>query len=157
MRSLFVLALGLALPLAAGAPAGGENAARPPKDSCVKVRVEVEVRGVLRRAGKGFTVSSRLRVYELYDQAKELPQSSAGRPADVFDLDFSRAGELEELAEALKGREVVVTGMGELRMVDQSRPPGGGDSFGHSAPPPGPTWSLQRIVLVKHLKAAEGK
>ena len=155
MRSPFLLALGFGLVVAAGA-SWADDKAPPPKDSYVKVRVETEVRGLLRKTDKGFAVASRFKVYELYNPLKELPESGGEQRVDVYDLDFTRAKELRELAEALTGKEVIVVGMSELRMVDQLRRPGGGSGLGPN-PFPVPTWSLQNTVLVTGLKSAGGK
>ena len=54
----------------------------------------------------------------------------------------------------IPGKEVVVIGMSELRMVTQKARPGG---FGNGEQPPTPTWSLQRTVLVTGLESAGNK
>lgn len=58
------------------------------------------------------------------------------------------------MAEALKGKEVVVNGTSELRMVEQPRRAGAGSGLGPPAPFPVPTWDLQRTILVTGLKSA---
>ena len=75
--------------------------------------------------------------------------------ATPYSLDFDRAKDLRELAQALNGKEVVVTGMSELRMVAPPRRSSGGDTgAGSPGPFPAPTWSLQRTVLVTGLSGA---
>ena len=138
---------------AAATKAGNEKAPQPAKDSYVKVRVEVEVRGTLNHTDKATTVSARTQAFDVFDEAKEVPGAVGASP---FTLDFAEAKHLRELAEALAGREVVVTGKSELRMV--VLPPraveggtGGQSGFPMYQPP---TWSVQRTVLVTGLKSA---
>jgi len=154
MRSAILLSLGLTLVVAAATPADDKKATPPSKDSYVKVRVEVEVRGVLTYTDKAVTVTARDRVYALYDDARELPD---GASATAYTLDFARAKELRELARAFDGKEVVATGMSELRMVMPPRRAGGETGAGSLGPFPTPTWSLQRTVEVTGLKSAAAK
>jgi hypothetical protein len=155
MRSAILLSLGLTLVVATATPAGDKKDAPPSKDSYVKVRVEVEVRGILRDADKGLTVTARDQTYNLFNDAEEIIDPSR---ATVYILDFARAKDLRELAKVLSGKEVVVTGMSELRMVTQMARPGGTTGVGGSQErPPTPTWSLQRTVLVTGLKSAGTK
>ena len=151
MRSAILLSLGLALVVATATPAGDKKDATPAKDSYVKVRVEVEVRGILWDTDKGLTVTARDQMYNLFNDAEEITDPSR---ATVYTLDFARAKDLRELAKVLSGKEVVVIGMSELRMVTQKARPGG---FGNGEQPPTPTWSLQRTVLVTGLKSAGNK
>jgi hypothetical protein len=160
MRSAILLSLGLALVVATANQADDKTpkeapkqTPQPSKDSYVKVRVEVEVRGVLSHTDKATTVTARYPVFELWDNAKELPDAAA----TPFSLDFDRAKDLRELAQALNGKEVVVTGMSELRMVAPPRLPGGVTGGGTPGPIPGPTWSLQQTVQVTGLKSAGNK
>ncbi len=88
---------------------------------------------------------------DLFNDAEEITDPSR---ATVYTLDFARAKDLRELAKVLSGKEVVVIGMSELRMVTQKARPGG---FGNGQQPPTPTWSLQRTVLVTGLKSAGNK
>jgi len=155
MRSAILWVLGVGLVTAAAVPAGDEKAAHPSKDGYVKVRVEVEVKGVLAATEKSVTVAARDRVYNLFSDAEEIPRE--GVPATVYTLDFVRAKDLRELAKALDGKEVVVTGMSELRMVVQPTRPGGVPGAGSPGPIPAPTWSLQRTVEVTGVKSAAGK
>jgi len=160
MRSAILLSLGVAL-LAATANRADDKTpkeapkepSKPSKDSYVKVRVEVEVRGVLSRTDKATTVTARYPVFELWNDAKELPDAAAV----PFSLDFDRAKDLRELAKVLSGKEVVVTGTSELRMVTQQARPGGTTGGGQLLQFPAPTWSLQRTVLVTGLKSAGAK
>src|SRR5262245_35630595 len=117
MRSLMLFSVALCLLVSTASPAADDKAAQPSKDSYVKVRVEVEVRGVLTASDKAVTVAARDRLYNLFRDADEIPRE--GTPATVYTLDFVRAKDLRELAKALDGKEVVVTGMSELRMVVQ--------------------------------------
>ena len=160
MRSAILPALGIALLVptlnVADDKAPKEvprEAPKPSKNSYVKVRVELEVRGVLSYTDKATTVAARYPVFELWNDAKELPDT----PATLFSLDFDRAKDLRELAQALNGKEVVVTGMSELRMVAPPHRPGGGTGGGTPGPIPGPMWSLQQTVLVTGLKSAGNK
>src|SRR5262249_44645480 len=98
------------------------------------------------------TVAARNRVYDLFSDTREI--SRDGTPATVYTLDFIRAKDLRELAKSFGGKEVVVTGMSELRMVVPPTRPGGGSGAGSPAPFPTPTWSLQRTVEVTGLKLA---
>ena len=155
MRSVILCVLGISLITANVVPAGDEKATLRSKESYVKVRVEVEVRGVLSATEKSVTVAARDRVYNLFSDAEEIPRE--GVPATVYTLDFVRAKDLRELAKALDGKEVVVTGMSELRTVVQPTRPGGVTGAGSQGPIPAPTWSLQRTVEVTGLKSAAGK
>lgn len=155
MRSALLLSLGLNLVAATSTPAGDKKDAQPSKDSYVKVRVEVEMRGVLTASDKTVTVAVRDRVYNLFSDAEEIPR--AGAPATVYTLYFVRAKDLRELATALDGKEVIVTGMSELRMVVQTTRPGGVTGGGSPGPFPAPTWSLLRTVEVTGMKSAAGK
>jgi hypothetical protein len=96
--------------------AGDQKDAQPSKESYVKVRVEVEVRGILRVTEKGAAVIARDRLYHLFDDTEEITDSAR---ATVYDLDFARAKDLRELAKVLSGKEILVTGMSELRQVTQ--------------------------------------
>jgi hypothetical protein len=155
MRSALLLSLGLNLVAATSTPAGNKNDAQPSKDTYVKVRVEVEMRGVLNASDKTVTVAVRDRVYNLFSDAEEIRRE--GAPATVHTLDFVRTKDLRELAKALDGKEVIVTGMSELRMVVQPTPPGRVTSGGSPGPIPVPTWSLLRTVEVTGMKSAAGK
>src|SRR5437660_10960623 len=142
MRSASPVLLGLCLAAAPAAAAGDEKVRQPSIDSYVKVRVEVEARGVLTYTDKAVTVTAQGRGYALYDDARELPD---GRSTTPHTLDFTRAKDLRELARALDGKEVVVTGLSELRLV---MPPGraGGQAGGSPVGFPAPTWNLRRTV-----------
>lgn len=150
---LCVLAAGL---ITATTPVVGEEKALPPsKESYVKVRVEVEMQGILTVTEKAITIAARDRVYNLFNDAEEI--SREGAPATVYTLDFVRAKDLRERAKTLDGKQVVVTGMSELRMVVPRSRPGGETGAGSPGPIPSPTWSLQRTVEVTSLKSAPGK
>lgn len=136
MRSVILLSLGLNLVVAVASRAGDEKDAPLSKDSYVKVRVEVEVRGILRDTDKGVTVTARDQMYNLFNDAEEITDPSK---ATVYSLDFARAKDLRELAKVLSGKEVVVTGTSELRMVTQVALPRGG---GSPERPPTPTWTF---------------
>jgi hypothetical protein len=154
MRSAILLSFGLTLVVAAAIAAGDEKELKPSKDSCVKVRVEVEVRGILQDTDKGAAVTARDQTFNLFNDAEEITDSSR---ATAYVLDFTRAKDLRELAKVLNGKEVVVTGMSELRQVNQKTPPGGTTGAGSPYRPPSPTWSLQRTMLVTGLKSAGDK
>ena len=162
MRSAILLSLGVALLVATTSLADDKTskeapkeASKPSKDSYVKVRVEVEVRGILRDTDKGATVTARDQLYNLFNDAEEITDPSR---ATVYTLDFARAKDLRELTKVLSGKEVVVTGMSELRMVRGHVRQGGTTGVGGSPElPPTPTWSLQRTVLVTGLKSAGTK
>ena len=160
MRSWILFSLGIALLVATTNLADDKTPkvapkepSKPSKDSYVKVRVEVEVRGVLSHTDKATTVTARYPVFELWNDAKELPDAAA----TPFSLAFDRAKDLRELAQALNGKEVVVTGMSELRMVAPPARPGGVTGGGAPGPIPGPTWSLHQTVQVTGLKSAGNK
>lgn len=155
MRSVILCVLVAGLITAPATPAGDEKAPQPSKDSYVKVRVEVEVRGVLTASDKAVTVAARHRVYSLFRDAEEIPRE--GATAMVYTIDFIRAKDLRGLAKSLDGKEVVLTGMSELRMVVQATRPGGETGAGFPGPITAPTWSLQRTVEVTSLKLAAGK
>ena len=154
MRSALFLSLGLTLVAATATPAGDKKDAPPPKDSYVKVRVEVEIRGTLRVTDKGVAIASRNRLYDRFDDSEEITDATS---VTVYRLDFARAKELRERAKLLSGKEVVVTGMSELRMVAQKPRPGGFTGGAPLPPFPSPTWSLQRTVLVTGLVPAGDK
>jgi hypothetical protein len=154
MRPLILTVLALTLASAAVSSAGDKNDTPPSKDSYVKVRVEVEVRGILRDSDKGVMVTARDRLYNRFNDAEEL--TDEGRPT-TYTLDFARASDQRALAKALDGKEVVVIGLGELRMVNQKVRPGGFTGGGPFPQIPTPTWSLQRTVLVTGLKSVAQK
>ena len=161
MKPLTILALAATLLVVADGSAVGQPA--PLKDGYVKVRVEVETRGVLKVTDKEAVILTRYRYYEQNDDKKERPEG-AGTPPHRIELDFARHPELRELAKALDGKEVVLTGLSELRqVVPPPSPPGG---FGPSGFGPGgglgfynygPSWRLQPTVLVTGIKSAPGK
>jgi hypothetical protein len=154
MRSALLLSCGLTLVSMTATLAGDAKEVPPSKDSYVKVRVEVEVRGILRHTDQGGTVTARNRVYNLFNDAEEITDPAR---ATSYALDFARAEKLRELTKTLSGKEVVVTGTSELRLVTQQARPGGSTGFGAPAQPSAPTWSLQRTVLVTALKLAADK
>jgi hypothetical protein len=133
MRSVIHLSIGLCLIVAAAAIAGDENPIQPSKESYVKVRVEVEMRGLLRATDKGITVTARDQMYNLFNDAEEITDASR---ATAYTLDFARAKDLRELAKDLSSKEVVVTGISELRMVTRMSPPGGITGAGGSSQVP---------------------
>jgi hypothetical protein len=156
MRRPAAVALGAILAVTTG-PAR-DATAQPSKDGYLKVRVEVEARGVLKRTEKGAVLLTRYRYYDRFDDAKEVP-AAEGVPPFRVELDFTRAKELRELAKVLDGKEVVVVGMSELRQVVPQPPgPGGATGFTGGMHPGGfgyyqvPGWSLQRTVLVTRLR-----
>jgi hypothetical protein len=164
MRSVILLSAGLVL-LAATSHRAEEKppkeapkvAAKLPKSGHVKVRVEVEIRGTLAVTGKGVTVAAQDRVYNLLHPNEENADHSA---PTTYTLDFSRAKDLRELAKVLDGKEVVVSGVAEVRRYVHApkRGPGGGTGFSGPHPSPFafpvPAWYLQTTVLVASLKSA---
>jgi hypothetical protein len=90
----------------------------------------------------------------VFDDAREVPAAEA---ATAYTLDFAKARDLRELAKVLAGREVVVTGKSELRMVVHPPPPPGGVGGSGFPTYQAPTWSLQRTVLVTGLRSAGEK
>lgn len=151
MRTESLFSLGLILAAVAPLAADEKKDVLPSKESYVKVRVEVEIRGVLRETDKGVTVVAHDRVYKLYNDAEEIENPSRATP---YTLDFAAAKDLRELAKVLNGKEVVVAGKSELRAVMPVVPPGG-HTGGFHGTLPSPTWSLQRTVLVTGLKSAK--
>ncbi len=95
MRYLMILSVRLCLLATADTTAGDEKAPEPSKDGYVKVRVEMEVRGVLSYTDKAVTVTARNRVYALYNDSRELPDAAS---ATAYTLDFARAKDLRALA-----------------------------------------------------------
>lgn len=152
----------LAAALLVAASGSAAQSPSPLKDGYVKVRVEVESRGVLKVTDKEAVVLTRYRYFEQRDDKKEVP-AAEGVPPHRIELDFARHPELRELAKALHGKEVVLTGLSELReVVPPPSPPGGGTGFGPPGGgfgfyPSGPSWRLQPTVLVTGLKSAPGK
>lgn len=151
--------LGVVVYLMAAGPTGeGKTPPQPSKESYFKVLVDVEMRGALAHTDKATTVTARTRAYSRFNDAEEVP--AAAGPT-VFTLDFSDAKDLRELAKALSGREVVVTGKSELRLVTDPTPPRAGGLTGFQPVPfipfPAPTWSVQRTVRVTVLKSAPEK
>src|SRR5579885_1746652 len=102
MRSALLLSVGLTLVIATAIIAGDEKGAQPSKGSYVKVRVEVEIRGILRVTDKGTTVTARDRLYDRFNDSEE---STDAATATVYTLDFSRTKELRELAKVLSSKE----------------------------------------------------
>jgi len=128
----------------------------PPRESAesyAKIRVEVELRGTLHYAAAGSTVTALWRTYELYHDDKEL----RGPAPEPWKLDFRRAKKLQGTIKALDGKEVVLTGQSELRMVMQRLPMGGSGGFGGQNWPPSPTWSVDHSVLVSGVRLADEK
>ena len=160
MRASILLSLSVALLVATANRADDktpkeapEEPFKPSKNSYVKVRVEVELRGVLSHTDKATTVTARYPVFELWNDAKELPDAAAV----PFSLDFDSVKDLRELAKVLSSKEVVVTGTSELRMVTQQARPGGTTGGGQPLQFPALTWSLQRTVFVTGLESAGEK
>jgi hypothetical protein len=168
MRSAILLSMGVALVVAASNLADDKalkNLAddkapkavpQPSKESSVKIRVEVEIRGTLQVDEKGVTVTAQDRVFDWFSPETENPDWT--RPA-VYTLDFARAKDLSELAKLLNGKEVIITAMGEVRRYAQKldRRPGGTGGGQGPAVFPTPFWELRRTVLVTGLKSAESK
>jgi len=130
---------------------------KPSKDSYVKVRVEVEIRGILVENDKGITATAQDRVYNLFQSNEENTEWS--RPV-AYTLDFTRAKELRELAKALNGKEVVVLGMAEVRRYVHAPKVQPGGYSGPNPPAfavPVPAWYLQQTVVVTSLRSAESK
>jgi hypothetical protein len=125
----------------AGAIAAAESNA--PKESYVKVRVDVEARGTLRMTDKGATIKARDRVYDLFNDQKEITDRVL---MTDYALDFKRSPKLLERATDLNGLEVEVTGLSELRMVNTTAGVGAMSR---------PTWNLQRSILVTGLKPVD--
>jgi hypothetical protein len=160
MKSLTLSALTALLTLTAAT--AQEPVPPAVKDGYVKVRVEVEVRGLLKVTDKAAVVFTRYRYFDQRDPAKERPDV-AGVPPYEVPLDFARAPDLRDLAKALDGKEVVVTGLSELRHVVPPPPPPGGVGGSGFGPPGGfgfyqlPSWHLQPGVLVTGLKLVPAK
>jgi hypothetical protein len=164
MKPPILSALAAILTLAAGgAPAQPPDQPPAVKEGYVKVRVEVETRGLLKVTAKSAAVFTRYRYYDQRDTSKEQPLAE-GIPPYRVELDFARSPDLRELAKALDGKEVIVTGLSELRHVVLPPPPPGGFTGGSGFGPPGlgfyhpgPSWHLQPGLLVTGLKLAPGK
>ncbi len=142
------------LSLLAIASAAGRSAAQDATESTesyVKIRVDVELRGTLHCTPAGSTVTAVWRNYELYHDDRELP----GQGPETWKLDFRRARRWEAMAKALDGKEAVVVGRSELRMVSPRLPPGAGGGFSGQNPPPSPTWSVHHTILVSELRLAD--
>jgi hypothetical protein len=77
--------------------------------------------------------------------------------ATAYTLDFAQARDLCARAKVLNGKEVVVTGMSELRMVNQKARSAGVTGGGRLPQFPSPTWSLQRTVQVTGVRPAPDK
>ena len=75
------------------------------KGSYIKVRLEVEIKGILRAADKGMTVTALWPASQLQDPDKEAPESFSEH---TWNLDFSRANDLHESAKHLDGKVVIV-------------------------------------------------
>jgi hypothetical protein len=132
-----------------------KEAAKPSKDSYVKIRVEVEIRGLLVENDKGITVTALDRVYDLFHPNGE--NSDWSLPA-AYTLDFTRAKDLRALAKVLNDKEVVVVGMAEVRRLVNSPRKAPGGSSGPNFPTftvPVPGWYLQQTVIVTSLRSAE--
>lgn len=160
MKLRALLALGTALVVSATPVAGQDPLPAGVKEGYVKLRVEVETRGVLKVTDKSAVLFTRFRYFDHADAKKEVP-TAEGVPPYSLDLDFVRAPELRDLAKVLDGREVIVTGLGELRsVVPPPLPPGGGTGF-RGGPfgfyHPGPSWRFQPPVLVTGIRPVTGK
>src|SRR5262249_12358496 len=103
-----------------------EPAGQPPKGSYARFRLDVEIRGVLHNAEQGTTVTALWRAYHLSDRDKEVAE---GSPEHAWKLDWSRAKALQKTAKDLEGKEVIVTGLSELRQLVEPVGPGGGRGY----------------------------
>lgn len=126
---------------------------QPPKESYVNVRVEVEIRGQLLIGEKGVMVLTKDRTFNYFQPNEDLTDPAE---STIFTLDFDRAKDLTELAKVLHAKEVVVTGMAEMRRYMEKRhvPPGGLPG-GQSAQSwhPTPIWIVQPNLQVKSLES----
>ncbi|MBN9521025.1 hypothetical protein J0H58_21320 [bacterium] len=160
MKLPTILALGAALVVSHAPVTGQDPLPAGVKEGYVKLRVEVEARGVLKVSDKSAVIFTRFRYFDHNDAKKEVP-AAEGIPPYSLDLDFSRAPEMRDLAKVLDGKEVIVTGLGELRSVAPPPVPPGGFTGG-MAPPfgfyiPGPSWRFQPPVLVTGIRPVAGK
>ncbi len=160
MKLPALLALGAALVVSHAPVTGQDPLPAGVKEGYVKLRVEVEARGVLKVSDKSAVIFTRFRYFDQSDTKKEVP-TAEGIPPYSLDLDFSRVPEMRDLAKVLDGQEVIVTGLGELRsVVPPPLPPGGGNGF--SGGPfgfyrPGPSLQFQPPVLVTGIRPIAGK
>jgi hypothetical protein len=140
--------------VAAGKGDGGKPAPGPSKDSYVKMRVEVEIRGTVHITEKDATVTALYRGYSFTDENKVTNSRE-----ETWKLDFSKARDLHGTAKALDGKEVVITGLSELRQLMQPPAPAGGPGFNPGPMPylPGPSWHVHHTVLVTGVRLADGK
>lgn len=99
-------------------------------DSYVKIAVDVEIRGTLRRKDDELQVSARQRVYQVDRENVELPYSAPR----AWRLEFAR-DELKNAAARLVGQKVVLQGKCELRMLLHPPRPMGSSGFGPRHPP----------------------
>lgn len=153
--------LALAAVVVSAAPVAGQDPIPAGvKEGYVKLRVEVESRGVLKVSDKSVVLFTRYRYFDQTDPKKEVP-TAEGIPPYSLEIDFARAPELRDLAKVLDGKEVIVTGLGELRSV--APPPGPPGGFTGGMPPPfgfyhqAPSWRFQPPVLVTGIRPVAGK
>ncbi len=129
---LFVASLGTHR--SAGAIPAAETIA--PKESYVKVRVDIEARGILRMTVKEATTKARDRVYDLFNDQIDITDRVL---MTDHALDFKHSTKLLERPIDLNGLEVEVTGLSELRVVTTTAGVGVMNR---------PTRSLQRSTLI---------
>jgi len=135
-----------------------EPPAKDVKTGYAKFRLDVEIKGTLRVTDKGITITAPWQVYLLSDQTKDATDYAMEH---AYNLDFSKAKDLQRAAKDLDGKVVVVNGLSELRQLIQERNPGGGSGFTGGAPqfpgPPSPYWIVHDTIVVKGLALAEEK
>ena len=125
------------------APPVAKEPPKPSKESYLKVRVEVEIRGTLQFGEKGATILAKDRTFDWFHPNAELEDVAY---AGTYELDFTKAKDLRELAKVLSGKEVVVVGKAELKRFMQKVRSGPG---GYSGPNPMPFWHPTPVWIVQ--------
>jgi RNA polymerase sigma factor (sigma-70 family) len=133
-----------------------EAAAKLPKASYARFRLDVEISGTLRITDKGATITAPWPVFLLSDPNKESVDHAVNH---AYNLDFSKAKDLQKAAKELDGMTVVVHGLSELRQLVPDRKPGPGSGYSGPNPPaiPSPYWTVHDTIAVTGLALAEDK
>ncbi len=127
-------------------------AADMPAENYAKIKLQVELRGVLQHKDKTTQLTAREKVvHESPGRDFGLIERKEGFQNIAWTLDLNRLEDSNKLLEKFVGKEVAVDGTAELRMVIEDVP----IRVGGRAP--APRWEILRTVTVTSLRAAVAK